>query len=131
MSKVELRRPYKLSELIEIASKDFWAVNPGGMDSKCLCPDTGLYDLDLYTNKFEELLFADLICFLEEPSEVTDEDEEIFPDFVLQEGLVPLYAGDMFESVIEAAFYQKLQPSMKEFIDSLNYYREYDSFLDL
>lgn len=131
MSKVELRKPYKLSELIEIASKDYWVINPGGMGSKHLCPDTGLYDLVLYTYKFEEIAFADLNCYLEEPPEVTDEYEEIFPDFVIQKGLVPLCSGELFESVIEGAFDQKLQPSMKEFIDSLNYYREYDSFLDL
>ena len=131
MNKVELRKPYKISELIEIVTKDYWAINTGGMSSIHLCPDTGLYDLDIYTNKFEELVFEDLICYLEEPAEVTDEYEEIFPDFVVKKGLAFLYSGEDFESVMEEAFDQKLQPSMNEFIDSLNYYREYDSYLDL
>ena len=71
-----------------------------------------------------------MICYLEEPPEVTDEDEEVFPEFVVNEGLVLLYSGEDFESVIEVAFDQKKQPSVQEFIDSLNYYREYDGYLD-
>lgn len=67
---------------------------------------------------------------MEEPPEVTEEDEEIFPEFVVEEGLVFLYSGENFESVIEVVFNQKHQPSMKEFIDSLNYYRDNDSFLE-
>ena len=42
-----------------------------------------------------------------------------------------LYSGENFEAVISGAFDQKLNPSMKEFIDSLNYYRDNDSYLDL
>ena len=72
----------------------------------------------------------DLICYLEEPPEVTEEDEEIFPEFVVKEGLKFLYSGENFESVIEVAFDQKPRPSVKEFIDSLNYYRQYDAFLE-
>ena len=48
----------------------------------------------------------------------------------MNEGLVLLYSGEDFESVIEVAFDQKHQPSMQEFVDSLNHYREYDSYLD-
>ena len=36
----------------------------------------------------------------------------------------------MLEMVIEVAFDQKRQPSMKEFVHSLNYYRTHDAFLD-
>lgn len=41
----------------------------------------------------------DLICYLEDYPEITDEDEEIFPEFVVKEGLVFLYSGENFESV--------------------------------
>lgn len=131
MTKAELRKPYKISDLIELVTKDYWAVNQDGMNSKHQCPDTGLYDLYIYTNNFEELIVEDLICYLEEPPEITDEDEEVFPEFVVKEGLTLLYSGENFESVIEVAFDQKHQPSMREFVDSLNYYREYDSYLDI
>ena len=128
---VELRKPYKISELIEIATKDYWVVNERDVDSDHLCPDTGIYDLQLYTQKFEEEIYEDLICYLEDYPEITDEDEEIFPEFVVKEGLVFLYSGENFESVITGAFNHKLDPSMKEFIDLLNYYRDNDSYLDL
>ncbi len=63
---VELRKPYKISELIEIATKDYWVVNERDVDSDHLCPDTGIYDLQLYTQKFEEEIYEDLICYLED-----------------------------------------------------------------
>ncbi len=113
-----------------MVTKDYWAVNKDGGNAEHQCPDTGIYDLYIYTKKFEEIVFEDLICYLEEPPEVTDEDEEVFPEFVVNEGFVLLYSGEDFESVIEVAFDQKKQPSVQEFIDSLNYYREYDAYLD-
>ena len=128
MTKAELRKPYKISDLIEMVTKDYWAVNKDGGNAEHQCPDTGIYDLYICTKKFEEIVFEDLICYLEEPPEVTD--EEVFPEFVVNEGLVLLYSGEDFESVIEVAFDQKKQPSVQEFIDSLNYYREYDAYLD-
>ncbi|MCI9226766.1 MAG: hypothetical protein HFG86_01895 [Dorea sp.] len=130
MTNVELRKPYKISDLIELVTKDYWAVNQDGINSNHQCPDTGIYDLNIYTNNFEDLIVEDLICYLEEPPEITDEDEEVFPEFVVKEGLTLLYSGENFESVIEVAFDQKHQPSMQEFVDSLNHYREYDSYLD-
>ena len=128
MIQAEVRKPYKMSSLIEMVTKDYWEVNKDGVNSNHQCPDTGIYDLYIYTKKFEEIVFEDLICYLEEPPEVTD--EEVFPEFVVNEGLVLLYSGEDFESVIEVAFDQKKQPSVQEFIDSLNYYREYDAYLD-
>lgn len=131
MNKIKLRKQYKISELIEIVTKDYWIINNSVSNSKHYCPDTGLYDFDIYTCKYEESIFADLICYLEQPSDVNDEDEEIFPDFVIENGLAFLYSGENFETVIECAFDQKKHPSMEEFIDSLNYYRDHDSFLDI
>ena len=130
MVQAEVRKPYKMSSLIEMVTKDYWEVNKDGVNSNHQCPDTGIYDLYIYTGQFQDAVFEDLICYLEEPPEVTEEDEEIFPELVVEEGLVFLYSGENFESVIEVAFNQKRQPSMKEFIDSLNYYRDNDSFLE-
>lgn len=103
MNKVKLREPYKISELIEIVTKDYGENNVSASDGEHSCPDTVLYDLYIYTNKYEEAVFADLVCFLEQPPDVNDEDEEIFPDFVAEKGLVFLYSGEDFESVIEVA----------------------------
>ncbi len=68
---------------------------------------------------------------MEEPPDITDEDEEIFPEFVMKKGLSFLYSGENFETVIDLAFYQKQKPSVGELINALNYYRIYDAFLDL
>ena len=117
MGKVEWRKPYKISELIEIVTKDYWVLNEPDIHGKHLCPDTGIFDLQLYTRKFEEEIYEDLVCYLEDYPEITDDDEEVFPEFVAEEGLVLLYSGENFEAVISGAFDQKLNPSMKEFID--------------
>ena len=131
MGKVEWRKPYKISELIEIVTKDYWVLNEPDIHGKHLCPDTGIFDLQLYTRKFEEEIYEDLVCYLEDYPEITDDDEEVFPEFVAEDVEVLLYSGENFEAVISGAFDQKLNPSMKEFIDSLNYYRDNDSYLDL
>lgn len=128
MNKIKPREPYRISELIEIVTKDYWVIN--NSNSKHCCPNTGLYDLDIYTCKYEESVYADLVCYLEQPPDFDERDWEIFLDFVTEEGLVFLYLGENFETVIECAFNQKKQPSMEEFIDALNYYRDHDSFLD-
>ena len=55
MTQAELRRPYKISDLIEMAAKDYWAVNKDGGNAEHQCPDTGIYDLYIYTENFQEL----------------------------------------------------------------------------
>lgn len=62
---------------------------------------------------------------------MNDEDEEIFPDFVVKEILKLFYLGEHFEDVIHNVLFQRNKPSMEEFIKGLNYYREHDSFIDL
>lgn len=107
MNKVKQREPYKISELIEIVTKDYWVINNSVSNSKNYCPDTCLYDFDIYTHKYEKSVFADLVCYLEQPPDFNERDEEIIPDFVVEEGLVLLYSGENFETVIECAFNQK------------------------
>ena len=72
MGKVEWRKPYKISELIEIVTKDYWVLNEPDIHGKHLCPDTGIFDLQLYTRKFEEEIYEDLVCYLEDYPEITD-----------------------------------------------------------
>ena len=74
MGKVEWRKPYKISELIEIVTKDYWVLNEPDIHGKHLCPDTGIFDLQLYTRKFEEEIYEDLVCYLEDYPEITDDD---------------------------------------------------------
>ena len=130
MDIVKLRKPYKMSELIELATKDFWEINTSTKERQGLCPDI-FYNMDVYTFPYKDdfSITADLICFIEEPTYVTDEDEEIFSDFVIENNLEFLYSGENFVSVIQVAFSQKRYPSMEEFLDSLNFYREHDAFL--
>lgn len=129
MEKIKLQQKYIISDLIEMLVKDYWSINDSG--SKHFCRDIGLSDLYIYSCKYEEAIHENLVCYVEEPPEVTEEDNEIFPDFVINKGLSFLYSGDDFQTVIEVVFDQKRTPTLEDFINSLNHYRIYDAFLEL
>lgn len=125
MDKIKLREPYRLSELVMIIKK---AILANGIDKTLGYED--MY-FCLYTKGFEDKIFDDTICYVENYPDINDEDEEIFPDFVVINNLKHLCSGEQFEDVIGNALHQKDDPSMEEFIAGLNYYRDHDSFLDL
>lgn len=129
MEKIKLREEYTIRQLIEMLTKDYWVINHS--NPKPCCPDIGLFDFYIYAYPYEGPIYEDLVCYVEEPPQITDEDKEIFPDFVMEKGLSFLYSGENFETVIEVVFDQKPEPSAEEWMDSLNYYRIYDAFLEL
>jgi hypothetical protein len=98
---------------------------------KHICPETGIYDLYLYTYKYEDPISANMICLLEETLEINYEDRELSPDFIVKNKLSFLYSGENFEAVTSSAYSYKKHPSMNEIISGLNHYREYDDFLKL
>lgn len=125
MNKIKMNEPYKLSELVsELANM----ITAKGLDENLDYENT---DFCLYTKGYKDFASADTICYLENYPDVNDEDEEIFPDFVVKENLKLFYSGEDFEDVVHNILFQRDQPTMEEFINGLNYYREHDSFLDL
>lgn len=126
MNKIKIREPYRLEELVIIVSD---AIIAEGLDQNL---DYEEMDFCLYTRGgHDEPASTDLICYPEHYPDVNDEDEEIYPDFVVTEKLRFFYSGEQFEDVVHNVLFQKRQPSMEEFIKGLNYYMEHDSFLDL
>lgn len=74
MEKIEFRKPYNLSQIIYVNSKD---IEKNGFKNTNFC---------LYTNE-EEIASSDLICYLDLNPTITDDDEEVYPDFVINESL--------------------------------------------
>ena len=122
MEKINLRAPYKLSELIKIVAS---AIVTNGVGNNLSYEDTNFY---LYTRKEEELASSELICYADDYPSITEEGEEVYPEFVIKEGLKVFFSGDRFEDVISNILHQKSQPSMDDFLAGLNCYMGTDSF---
>lgn len=125
MINIKKKEAYKLNELITIISN---AIINNGIDKFF---DYNDIDFCIYIKGYAEYASADLVCYLEDYPDINDEDEEEYPDFVLKEKLKLFYYGEQFEDVLRNILYQKRDASINEFIEGLNHYREYDTFLEL
>ena len=54
----------------------------------------------------------------------------MFPDFIVKESLELFYDGRQFEDVLMNVHHQKNNATKEDYILSLNYYAEYDTFKD-
>ena len=116
MEDLELRKPYQLQQLIDTLSK---RLNADGFTDANFC---------LYAN--ESTLTSELICYLEFYPTISDDDEEIYPDFVIQNSLELLYYGQQFEDVIINILNQKIDANIDDYISGLDYYSKHDTFKD-
>lgn len=114
MSQLEYRKAYNLDELI---SKIMSGYNK---DNFCL-----------YTKEYESSARADLICYLEIYPVISDDDEEVYPEFVINNSLELFFYGDQFLDILRNISVQKEEPSIGDFIAGLNFYLENDNFIDL
>jgi len=122
LDKIEPRVSYKLSTLITTMVSIF---NERGNSL-----EPSAISFCLYTKGHQKLANGDTICYVDESLTVNDEDKELYPDFVINEGLRLFYHGDQFEDVIYNALHQKSDISVDKIIEALNYYSQRDSFLD-
>jgi hypothetical protein len=76
-------------------------------------------------------MLANAKYYLDDPVFVNDDDEEVFPKFVVDNGLDLIYSSERFQDVVDLAYRQKPSASVDEIIAALNYYDDNDDFLDL
>ncbi|WLE64151.1 hypothetical protein GIY62_35420 (plasmid) [Burkholderia plantarii] len=79
----------------------------------------------------DDRLHVGQYIFVSDTVQVNDDDEEIYPDDVKENGLTFLYSGENFQAVVDLAVKQKPAASPAEIIRCLNHYAEKDDFLDL
>ena len=118
MEKLEFKKAYTLSQLIGVIKTK---IQKNGLTDSNFC---------LYSKNDEIITDINCICYLESYPIISDEDEEIYPDFVVEKSLELFYYGQQFEDVIMNVLHQKSTATIDDFILGLNYYTENDTFLD-
>ena len=119
MKNLEFRKAYSLREIIDLISQE---VAKNGFTNE---------PFYIYTKADDAVAKADLVCYLELGPSITEDDEEIYPDFVLQESLELFYSGEQFEDVLMNVLHQKnTTVTMHDYILALNYYLRNDTFFD-
>jgi hypothetical protein len=113
---LEFDKPYQLQQIIDTISKDIYK---NGFSNNNFC---------LYSS--EDNLKPELICYLESSPIISDDDEEIYPDFIIKESLNLLYYGQQFEDVLMNVLEQKNNAITIDFIMALDYYSKNDTFMD-
>ncbi|WP_298479623.1 hypothetical protein [uncultured Maribacter sp.] len=86
---------------------------------------------NLYAKEFVEVADSDLICYLDVGPTITNEDEEVYSDFVIENSLELYYDGQQFEDVLSNVLHQKSDATIDIFISAVNYYDDNDTFLDI
>lgn len=78
-----------------------------------------------------EILNENSVVFVGDSIKIDEDDNEIYPNEVLENNTEPCYSCENFQDVIDLAFEQKGNASTSEFIKCLNYFNEKDTFFDL
>lgn len=119
---LEKEHAYTLRDLIDIALKNESLFEP--------------YCIYTTMDTFEEEYDKNMICYVDD----YPNDDDIEPDFVVKNNLEYYYMGQQFTSIIHVATDEKVKAyrknkqntevvSMKEFIQSLEYYSDNDTFM--
>jgi hypothetical protein len=120
---LEKGHAYTLRDLIDIALKNESLFEP--------------YCIYTTIDTFEEEYDENMICYVDD----YPNDDDIEPDFVVKNNLEYYYMGQQFTSIIHVATDEKVKAyrknkqntevvSMKEFIQSLEYYSDNDTFMN-
>lgn len=73
----------------------------------------------------------DTECYIDEYPEVTDDDEEIYPEFIVENDYELVYTGEMLQDVIVSALSRKKNATNEELMETIDYYDEHDTFLEI
>lgn len=113
MCSLEKRKSYTLSEVIELVSKQRET-----LENSCI-----------YTTSYTSTASSDLICYIDSYPKITDDDEEQYPDFVIEQNLELFFYGQQFEDVITSITNERKSCTSADIIEALNYYLQNDSFM--
>lgn len=87
-----------------------------------------MYNYALYAVEAE--VTSDLEIYVGDPVEVTDSDEEIYPEYAVTHDMWYFCSDENIQDVVDLAHSQKQDISIVELITALGYYLEHDDFMD-
>lgn len=83
----------------------------------------------LYSEDFE--LSLNSLCIIGNYPDYDDDDNEIIPEYISSKGFELVYRDETFQDVIITCYNQKKTCSVEEIFDSLVYYDQHDSFMEI
>ncbi|MBB6271402.1 hypothetical protein HDF26_001829 [Pedobacter cryoconitis] len=83
----------------------------------------------VYGKDNDHLITPEMNIFIDQPIQVNDLDEEIYPVTVLEQKLSQVYSRENLQDVISSALHEKKNASISELVEALNYYNNNDVFL--
>jgi len=93
--------------------------------------ENALYaDSDWHIYVADDELLLTTVCCVTAPPDFDDEtDEEIIPEFAVENGMDGSVVPEVFQDVIVSALVQKSDATNDELIEALNYYLDNDTFM--
>ena len=114
MSRLEYRKAYGLDGLI------YKIMGGNKLDNFCV-----------YTKEYEAYAKEELVRYLDNYPVSSDDDEEVYPDFAVENSLKLFFYGEQFIDALHNISVQREKPSVEDFISGLNFYLENDNFIEL
>ncbi len=93
---------------------------------QALCNDNDWY---IYVSGDDELFLTTVCCVTAPPDFDEETDEEIIPEFAVNNGMDGSILPEIFQDVICSALEQKRDATNEELLKALNYYLDYDAFM--
>lgn len=85
-------------------------------------------DWSLYTEG-DTVLRGDTVCCVADCTEIADDDEEIFPDYAIENGMDTYVSGELINDVADSFLSMKRSAETDELITAFEHYLENDSFV--
>ena len=79
----------------------------------------------------KDVISLDSKCYIDDYPDINDNDEEIYPEFIADNGLELIYRDKLIQDVVISCLEQKKSVSLEEIMIAINYYDENDCFLKL
>lgn len=86
-------------------------------------------DWHVYVSDEDELFLTSICCITALPAFNEETNEEIIPEFALENGMDGSVLAEIFQDVICSALRQKREATNEEILKALNYYLDNDNFM--
>lgn len=113
------RTPITIRELIKTISAEYDEDDENYDESYCV-----------YGETVSENIFLDSICYLDDYAEITDDDKEVFSDFVIKNKLELWYRDELIQDVISSELEKNPKATDERILEAIKYYNKHDAFME-